>query len=63
MEAPSDATLAAYDGLDGAPVALNVIYASGRAQLSNFRVMDYPIYLEVDLSSGSAEVEPGFRIY
>ncbi|HEQ60141.1 MAG TPA: hypothetical protein ENN74_00875 [Firmicutes bacterium] len=63
LTAPPGTALAAYDGLSGDPVPLNVSHADGRTVLSNFRVMDYPTYLEIDLSSGIGEVEPAIRVY
>ena len=63
LEVPAGTTLEACDGLTGNPVALSVSYDGARAELSNFRVMDYPIYLDIDLSTGVMDTKAGFHVY
>lgn len=49
LNLPADATVRAYDGLSGAEVALTPSHSAGVTTLSNFRVRDYPIYLDIQI--------------
>lgn len=49
MGVAPNASVAAYDGLTGEAVTLTVHRHAGGIQLQGFRVMDYPIYVEIGL--------------
>lgn len=52
--APPSASVAAYDGLSGESIPITVEREDRALRLENFRVMDYPIYIELDLSEESS---------
>jgi hypothetical protein len=52
---PPNASVVAYDGLTGEPISLTADRVPQGLELDNFRVMDYPIYVDIDLpQDGSA---------
>jgi len=53
LQVPEGTTAAAYDGLDGDAIQLTEQRQGDRLELRNFRVMDYPVFVEVALPAPS----------
>ena len=49
FNANSSSEISAYNGLNGNPVQLIISYNGEKTELNNFKVMDYPIFIDVDI--------------
>ncbi len=63
LTVPGDAAFHAYDGLTGESIVLDVSRNGNRAELNNFHVLDYPVYVEVDLMPVTPALMTGFMIH
>ncbi|HQH12833.1 MAG TPA: hypothetical protein PLS31_10440, partial [Candidatus Sumerlaeota bacterium] len=54
MTLPQNASVRAYDGLTGDELNLQINSSGAQTNLTDFRVQDYPIFLEIKISQSPA---------